>query len=247
MSDPDPVSPPRAPYRTIRELADDERPRERLLRHGPEVLSDGELIAIVLGSGLPGENVVDMARALVESLGGLSGLARADVTALQRTRGLGPAKAAQLAAAVELGRRVQQLDPDSRPLLTSPEAVNALLGPRLIGQSKEWLYALALDTRGRLIGAIAPVLGGSVNAVNVRPDEVFREAIVLDAVSVVLAHNHPSGDPRPSPQDINITKTLIAAGELLDLTVLDHVVIGSNSFVSLQREGHAFDRKRTVR
>jgi DNA repair protein RadC len=244
MADAEPLSPPRAPYRTMREFADDERPRERLIRHGAEVLSDAELIAIVLGSGIPGENVVDMARALIESLGGLSGLARADVGSLQRARGLGPAKAAQVAAAVELGRRVQQLDPDSRPLLTSPEAVYALLHPRLVGQSKEWLYALALDTRGRLIGAISPVLGGSVNSVNVRPAEVFREAIVLDAASVILAHNHPSGDPRPSPQDVAVTKTLIAAGALLDLELLDHVVLGHNSFISLQREGYGWEKRR---
>lgn len=228
---------PRAPYRTMRELASDERPRERLLRHGAEVLSDAELIAIILRSGVPGENVMDMSRSLIDGLGGLAGLARADGDALQRTRGLGPAKAAELAAAVELGRRVQQLDPDSRPLLTSPQAVQALLGPRLMGQPKEWLYALALDTRGRLLGSIAPVLGGSVNAVTARPAEIFREAMVLSAVSVVLAHNHPSGDPRPSPQDIAVTKVLIAAGQILDLNVLDHVILGQNTFVSLQAEG----------
>jgi DNA repair protein RadC len=221
----------------MRELASDERPRERLLKHGAEVLSDAELIAIILRSGVPGENVMDMSRALVDGLGGLAGLARADGNALQRTRGLGPAKAAQIAAAVELGRRVQQLDPDSRPLLTSPQAVQALLGPRLMGQPKEWLYALALDTRGRLLGSVAPVLGGSVNAVTARPAEIFREAMVLSAVSVVIAHNHPSGDPRPSPQDIAVTKVLIAAGQLLDLNVLDHVILGQNTFVSLQAEG----------
>jgi DNA repair protein RadC len=122
--------------------------------------------------------------------------------------------------------------------------VYALLHPRLVGQSKEWLYALPLDTRGRLIGAVAPVLGGSVNAVNVRPAEVFREAIVLDAVQVVLAHNHPSGDARPSPQDIAVTKALVAAGALLDLQVVDHVIIGQNSHVSLQREGVGFGQGR---
>ncbi len=244
MVDMEPVERARmqAPYRTIRELADDDRPRERLLKHGAAVLSEGELIAIVLGSGVPGENVVDMARRLVESLGGLPGLARADAKALQRTRGLGPAKAAQLAAAVELGRRVQQVVPEERPLLTTPELVYALLHPRVVGLPKEWLFALALDTRGRLLGPVSPVLGGSVNAVNVRPAEVFREAIVLDALSVVLAHNHPSGDPRPSPQDVAVTKALIAAGALLDLQVLDHVVIGQNSWVSLRREGLAFGK-----
>jgi DNA repair protein RadC len=229
------------PYRTIRELAGDERPRERLLHHGPGVLSDAELIAIVLGSGVPGENVVDMARRLVESQGGLAGLLRADAKALQRTRGLGPAKAAQLAAAIELGRRVQRVEPDHRPLMTSPEAVFAHLSGRVLGQTKEQLYVLALDTKGRLLGKAAEVSGG-VNAVGARPAEVFREPVVLSATSVILAHNHPSGDPRPSPQDVAVTNELVAAGELLDIAVLDHVVIGQNSFVSMHREGFAFKK-----
>jgi DNA repair protein RadC len=229
------------PYRTIRELAGDERPRERLLHHGPGVLSDAELIAIVLGSGVPGENVVDMARRLVESQGGLAGLLRADAKALQRTRGLGPAKAAQLAAAIELGRRVQRVEPDHRPLMTSPEAVFAHLSGRVLGRTKEQLYVLALDTKGRLLGKAAEVPGG-VNAVGARPAEVFREPIVLAATSVILAHNHPSGDPRPSPQDVAVTNELVAAGELLDIAVLDHVVIGQNSFVSMHREGFAFKK-----
>jgi DNA repair protein RadC len=226
-------------YRTIREMADDERPRERLLAHGASVLADAELIAIVLRSGMPGENVMDMARSLFDSLGGLSGLARADVKALQRVKGLGPAKAAQLAAAVELGRRVQQVSPMDRELLTSPEAVFGFLGPRLLGDTKERLFVVSLDTKGRLLGAAAEVSGG-VSAVRARPAEVFREPIVLSATSVVLVHNHPSGDPRPSAQDVAVTEELIKAGKLLEIDVLDHVVVGQNSFVSMQREGFAF-------
>lgn len=231
-------------YRTIHDFSGDERPRERLLQHGAETLSDAELIAIVLRSGMAGENVVDMARGLIEGFGGMAGLVRADPAALQRTRGLGPAKAAQIAAAIELGRRAQQIDPEARPLLTSPEAVNRLLGPRLLGKRKEEFYVLALDTRGRLLGGLAPANGGGVNGVQVRTAEAFREAVILDAVSVVLVHNHPSGDPRPSPQDVQITKQLIAAGQLLDIEVQDHVVLGQNSFVSMQKEGMAFGRGR---
>lgn len=241
MSEPAATNP--TPYRTIRELAGDERPRERLLRHGPGVLGDAELIAIVLGSGLRGENVVDLARRLVELQGGLAGLVRADAKALQRTRGLGPAKAAQLAAAIELGRRVHRLDPDDRPLLTTPEAVFALMGPQLLGSRKEQLYVLSLDTRGRLLGSPAAV-GGNVNSVGVRAAEVFRDPVVLEATSAILVHNHPSGDPRPSPQDIAVTTDLAAAGALLDITVLDHVIIGQNSFVSMHREGYAFRKGR---
>ncbi len=227
------------PYRTIRELAGDERPRERLLNHGPGVLSDGELIAIVLGSGVRGENVVDLARRLVESQGGLAGLLRADAKAFQRTRGLGPAKAAQLAAAIELGRRVQRVDPDDRPMMTTPEAVFAHLGGRVLGKTKEQLYVLSIDTKGRLLGTAADVSGG-VNSVGARAAEVFREPVVLSATSVILVHNHPSGDPRPSPQDVTVTNELVAAGKTLDIAVLDHVIIGQNRFVSMRREGYAF-------
>ncbi|NJD64299.1 MAG: DNA repair protein RadC [Chloroflexi bacterium] len=237
----------RPAYRTIREWAGDERPRERLLEHGPGVLSDAELIAIVLRSGMPGENVVDMARGLLESVGGLSGLVRADPKVIQRSRGLGPAKAAQVAAAIELGRRAQQLDPADRPVLLRPDAVFRLLGPRLVGRRREEFYVLPLDTRGRLLGSISPTTGGAANSVAVRPAEAFREASIHDAVSVVIAHNHPSGDPRPSPQDIAVTKSLIAAGKLPDIEVLDHLVIGAGSYVSMQREGMAFERMGSAR
>jgi DNA repair protein RadC len=226
-------------YRTMREHAADERPRERLLAHGPATLSDAELIAIVLGAGLKGENVVDLARRLLETSGGLGGLVRADVKALQRVRGLGPAKAAQVAAAVELGRRAGQLEPDSRPLLDSPEAVHGLLGPRTLGRTREDVFVLALDTKNRLLGS-AIAVSGSVANVNLRPGEVFREPIVLDATAVILAHNHPSGDPSPSPQDVMVTRELIEAGDMLGIPVLDHVILGQRQFVSLKREGLAF-------
>ena len=227
----------------MREFAGDERPRERLLRHGAEVVSDAELVAIILRSGSRGENVVDLARRVLDGLGGLAGLARANAGALQQAKGLGPAKAAEIAAAVELGRRAQRIDPESRPLLTTPELVFALLGPRLVGKTKELLFALPLDTRGRLLGGIQPVNGGGINGVGVRPAEVFREAILLDAASLIVAHNHPSGDPRPSPQDVAVTRELADAGDLLAIELLDHVVIGQGGFVSLRREGQGFGKR----
>jgi DNA repair protein RadC len=231
---------PRTAYRTMREFAGDERPRERLIKHGPSVLADAELVAIILGSGQRGENVLDFARRILNGLGGVTALARADAALLQSVKGLGPARAAQLAAAIELGRRVQQADPEARPLLTTPEAVAALLGPRLAGKPREEVYALPLDSRGRLVGALAPVSSGAANAVALRPAEAFREAILAQAVSVVLAHNHPSGDPRPSPQDVALTRQLIKAGDLLDIIVADHVILGAQSFVSFKRDGYAF-------
>jgi DNA repair protein RadC len=227
-------------YRSMRDFAGDERPRERLLEHGAETLSDGELLAIILRSGTAGENVVDMARNLLDQFGGLDGMLRAGPKALQRAKGLGPAKAAQVSAAIELGRRAQSLSPTERPDLRTPERVFAVLGPRLVGARKEELYCLALDTRGRLLGGLNPVVTGSANVISLRPAEVFREAIILDAPSVILVHNHPSGDPRPSPQDISTTKAFIAAGKILDLDVEDHVVIGTNSWVSMKREHMAF-------
>lgn len=229
-------------YRTIHDLPTDDRPRERLLAHGSDILSAAELVAVVVASGTVGENAVDLARRLMTEIGGLPGLVRADATSLRRVKGLGPAKTAQLLAAIELGRRVQQIDPNDRPLLTTPEAVFGYMNNRLRDRPKEELHVLSLDTRGRLLGA-AKVLDGGVSSVGVRPAEVFREPAVLHAVSVILVHNHPSGDPRPSPQDISVTRILEDAGALLEIKLLDHVIIGQNTYVSLNREGYGFGRK----
>jgi DNA repair protein RadC len=181
-----------------------------------------------------------MARGLIDSFGGLDGLLRAGPKALQRAKGLGPAKAAQVSAAIELGKRAQALSFTERPDLRTPEMVFGLLGPRLVGSRREEVFCLALDTRGRLLGGTTPVTTGTANALSLRPAELFREAVILDAPSVILAHNHPSGDPRPSPQDISSTKAFIAAGKLLDITVEDHVVLGTNAWVSMKRERMAF-------
>jgi DNA repair protein RadC len=223
----------------MRETAEDDRPRERLLAHGPEVLSDADLVAIVLGSGLPGSNVVDLARALLEEHVGLAGLVRADARSLQRSRGLGPARAAQLIAVIELGRRMQQLGIDARPLLTSPAAVHAFFAGRYIGKSREELYVLALDTRGRLVGAPA-LIPGTTDAIPIHLGDVFREPLVRSARQVLLVHNHPSGDPRPSPADVRMTKEIISMGKLLDVEVLDHVIVGLGKYVSMRDAGYAF-------
>ncbi len=227
-------------YRTIHDLASDERPRERLLRHGPDQLTTAELIAIIVGSGTRGENVVDLARSLLEAHGGLGGLLRLDAKALQRTRGLGPAKAAQLAAAIEIGRRMPRLDAEDRPRLSSPEAVFNYLRGRLQGRSREELHVLSADGGGRLVGAPA-ILPGNVHAVSFRHADIFREAIVHDALSVVLVHNHPSGRATPSPADIDLTREVAEVGEKLKIRLLDHVIIAGEHFVSMKREG-LFDR-----
>ena len=227
---------PASGYRTIHDLAGDERPREKLLRHGPAALSEAELLAIIIGSGTRGENVIDLARGLLDQHGGLGGLLRADAKALQRTRGLGPAKTAQLAAAIELGRRMPRIEGEARPLLTSPEAVFGYLRGRLRGLPREELHVLSADKGGRLLGTPA-VLPGSVHAVSFRMGEIFRDAVLLDATSVVLAHNHPSGRVTPSEADIELTREAAIAAGTLDLTLHDHLVIAGERFVSMRREG----------
>ena len=223
-------------YRTIHDLAGDERPREKLLRHGPAVLSDAELIAILAGSGTRGENVIDLARGLLDAHGGLGGLLRVDAKSLQRTRGLGPAKAAQLAAAIELGRRMPRLDGEARPLLTSPETVFAYLRGHFQGRSREELHVLPTDSGGRLLGT-PTVLPGSVHSVPFRMGDIFRDAIVLDASAVVIAHNHPSGRATPSPRDIDLTRDIETAGSALDVKLHDHVIVAGERYVSMKREG----------
>lgn len=231
-------------YRTMHDLPDDDRPREKLLKQGPEALTNGELVAIVLRSGTRGHNAVDMARSVLDKVGGLSGLVRADAQSLRGIKGLGPVKRAELLAAIELGRRVHQLDPGDRPQLNSPEAVYAYMHPRFIGKTKEELHVLSLDTRGRLLGSVK-VFEGSIQSVAARAADVYREPMVLEAVSIVLVHNHPSGDAQPSAQDVAVTRRLEEAGVLLEIKLLDHVIIGLNSWVSLQRDGFAFQKKRT--
>ena len=137
---------------------------------------------------------------------------------------------------MELGRRLQGIEAAERPALNSPESVFSYIGGRLLGKTREELYVLSLDTRGRLLGAPA-VVGGGVRTVSLRPAELFREPILLEATSVIFAHNHPSGDPAPSQQDINVTRDLVEAGELLGIAVHDHLVIGQNRFVSMRRDG----------
>jgi DNA repair protein RadC len=230
-------------YRTMREMAEDDRPREKLLALGGEVLSDAELVAVLLGSGMRGTNVVDLSRHILESLGGLGGLVRADTDTLQEAKGLGPARAALLAAAVELGRRMQQLGPEARPLLVSSAAVYAHFVGRCVGKTQEELYVCSLDMKGRLLGA-PDMVHGTVNAVPVRPLDVFRGAIVKRATQIVMVHNHPSGDPRPSAADVATTKEMIAVSKLLEVEVVDHVIIGAGKYVSLRDSGYAFRDKK---
>lgn len=228
------------PYHlTIKELPADERPREKLRLRGETSLSTAELLAIILNTGMKGETVIDIANRLLVEHDGISGLARADFDDLRRTRGLGEAKAAKLKATLELARRISAAQPQERPQIKSPEDVYLLLGSEMSLLDQEQLRVMLLDTKNRVIRTVT-VYQGSVNSAQVRVSELFRDAIRANSPSIMLVHNHPSGDPEPSRADAQVTLDAHRAGELLGVEVIDHVVIGDGRFVSLRREGMGF-------
>jgi DNA repair protein RadC len=229
----------RAHYR-IADLQLADRPRERLNSTGPQALSNPELIAILLGSGIPGVNAVRLAEELLRASNGLPGLHRMPTEELLRLDGIGPAKAARLQAAVELGRRLAAASPDDRPTIQSPQEAAALVQYEMGALEQEHLRVLLLDTRNRLIG-IREVYHGSLNSSLIRIGEVFRDAVRSNAASVIVVHNHPSGDPSPSPEDVAVTRAMVEAGRLLDIQVLDHLVIARSGHVSLKSRGLGFE------
>ena len=224
----------------ITDLPSDDRPRERLVADGPQALNNAELLAILLRVGVEGENAVRLAERMLRELGGLAGLHRATVTDLCAIHGIGEAKAAQLAAAIELGRRIAVANPEERPIVRSPADAANLLMYELSGLAQEHLYVIPLDTRNRLIGKPIEVYHGSLNTALIRLGEVFREALKVNAAGIIVVHNHPSGDPSPSPEDVAVTRALAEAGKLLDIELLDHLVIGQQRFVSLKERGLGF-------
>jgi len=223
----------------IRDLPTGERPRERLIRAGEGALSTSELLAIILRTGTGGESVLDMASRLLSYYGGLAGLARASFAELQAERGMGEAKTSQLKAAIELGRRMLLSSPEDRFLVRSPSDVAQLLMSEMAHLQQEHFQVLYLDTRNRLLGS-ETVYVGSLNASHIRVAEVFRDAVKRNCAAIIVAHNHPSGDPTPSPEDVEVTRQLVAAGNLLDIEVLDHLIIGQQRFVSLRERGLGF-------
>lgn len=225
----------------IRDLPAPERPRERLRDHGPGALSTGELLAIVLRTGASRESVLALASRLLSRYGGLVGLARAGFGELCQERGLGEAKASQLKAAFELGRRLASAQPEERATVRSPQDVANLLLSEMGLLEQEELRVVLLNTRNQVLGVNA-VYRGSVNTSLVRVGELFREAVRQNCPAVVLVHNHPSGDPTPSADDVKMTKQAVEAGRLLDIEVLDHLVVAQQGFVSLKEKGQGFDR-----
>lgn len=228
-----------AHYR-ITELASSERPRERLANLGAEVISNSELIAILLRSGIKGMNALQLAQEILMKFGGLHGLHRTKYEVLCSLRGIGPAKAAQLKAAIELGRRLSLASPSEQPSINSPEDAAALLLYEMGALENEHMRVMLLDTRNKLI-KIVEIYRGSLNSSFIRIGEVFRDSIRASAASIIVVHNHPSGDPTPSPEDIAVTKEIVAAGKLLDIEVLDHIIIGKNKSVSLKSKNLGFE------
>ena len=227
------------PTYRITDLAETERPRERLARLGPQALNDAELLAILLRVGVHGENAVQVGQRLLKDLGGISGLHRAAYEEVCEQHGIGPAKASQIKAAIELGRRLTVQAPEERPTIHSPADAAELVRYEMSALEQEELRVLLLDTRNHVMH-IETVYRGSLNSSQIRVGELFRPAIRRNAAAIIIIHNHPSGDPTPSPDDAAVTRAIVQAGKLLDIDVLDHLVIGRGRYISLKERGVGF-------
>jgi DNA repair protein RadC len=226
----------------IREMPEGDRPRERLKERGAMALGDAELIAILLRTGMKGQSAVQLAQQLLKKFGTLDALARLPLETLAKEKGIGEIKAIQIKAAFELARRLSQSSRDKQAIISSPEDAAAVVREDMRTLDREEFGVLLLNTKNGLIKK-CPVSRGSLNASIVEPREVFKDAIAASAASMILVHNHPSGDPTPSSEDISITKRLVKAGELLNISVLDHIILGhrttgrDHDFVSLKELG----------
>ncbi len=220
----------------MKELSPDDRPREKLLRHGAAALGDNELVALVLGSGMARSSALAVANDLLQARGGLHGLVRSTCSDLAAVPGVGPAKAAQVLAAVELGRRTLAHAPGARIRLRTPRDAAAYLLPPYGAKPVEQFGVVLLDSRHRVLKT-SVVAVGTLNTTVVEPRDVFREAIVGGAAAVMVFHNHPSGDPTPSPDDVALTRRLVAAGTLMGIALVDHIVLGDVRYCSFREMG----------
>ena len=224
----------------IRDLPAAERPRERLRNYGASHLSNAELLAVILRTGTSSESVLSLGTRLLSQFGGLSGLARASYDELYHIHGCGEAKTAQIKAAFELGRRLLSLQENERATIHSPQDVANLLQGEMGFLEQEHLRVVLLNTRNQVM-AIPEVYRGNLSSAVLRGGEVFREAVRSNCPAIIVVHNHPSGDPTPSQEDIRVTEQLIEAGKLLDIEVLDHVIVAQNGFLSLKEKGLGFE------
>ncbi len=222
---------------TVRDLPKPERPRERLQKLGPEALSSQELLALIIGRGIPKKSVMTIAQELLAKFGNVRTIGQATIEELSQIKGIGMAKAAQIKACFELGKR-ESLEPDNLVSfdIKNPEAVFRAVRASIQDKAKEHFKLILLNSRNKII-AISPISTGTLTTSLVHPREVFKDAIVHSAASVILAHNHPSGDPEPSEDDLKITKKLAESGKILGIEVIDHIVIGKNNFFSFREKG----------
>lgn len=223
---------------TMHDIPDEERPRERLMTHGADALSTSELLAILLRTGSRSENVLQLASRVLSTYGGLRGLAKVSASELLDFKGLGKAKAAQILAALALGQRASMLQPEDRPVIKRATDAARILAD--MGHlTQEQVRVMLLDSQRR-VTHIHTVYIGTVNMSVLRVSELYREAIVRNSPALILAHNHPSGDTTPSPEDIDLTRAMLAAGELLDIQLIDHLIIGQTGWHSLREMGLGF-------
>ncbi|MHB8917806.1 MAG: RadC family protein [Desulfocucumaceae bacterium] len=220
----------------IKDMPADQRPRERLIREGARVLSDPELLAVILRTGSSNKSAVELATEVVSHFSGLKNLVAAGVEELSTIKGMGPVKAAQLKAALEIGRRLASVSESERPTVRGPEDAAAVVMEEMRHLDREHFCALLLNTKHQVV-AKETISIGTLNTSVVHPRELFKTAIKRSASAVILVHNHPSGDPTPSREDRDITRRLQEAGSIIGIEVLDHIIIGDNKFVSFKDKG----------
>jgi DNA repair protein RadC len=225
----------------MKDVAPHDRPREKLERLGPAGLGDNELLALILGGGVRGSGALELANRVIEFAGGLYGLTRTAVNDLRRVRGVGRARAAQVIAALEFGRRSLVRDAVARPRFTAPVEMAAYLLPLYGASAVEQFGIVLLDSKSRVI-RVKLVSVGSIDSTIVHPRDVFREAAASAAATIILFHNHPSGDPTPSSNDLVLTARMIHAGEIMGIDVVDHIILADQTYYSLRESGDALLR-----
>jgi DNA repair protein RadC len=220
----------------ILDMQKEERPRERLIKNGASALSDSELLAIILRTGSKKENVINLSQRILGEYN-IKQLSQINITQLMKVHGIKESKAAQISACFEIARRLESFNSIEKPKISSPEDVYRRLFPRMREQKKEMFIELCLDTKNQILKEEV-ISMGSLNANVVHPREVFKLALTESAAHIIVAHNHPSGDPTPSREDIEITKKLVETGNIMGITVLDHVIIGDGRHFSMKEAGH---------
>ena len=218
----------------IEDLALSDRPRERLLAEGVGALTNGELLAILLNSGTKEDSAIDLGNKLLSELGGFSGIHREDISRLMEFKGVGLAKAARIKAAVEVGYRLSKEEQDPSVFIKTPEDIYNLVGFEMKGLNQEQLWVLFLNSRNKLLGK-ERLYKGSQDATTVRVAEIYKEAVRKNVYAIALIHNHPSGNPSESPEDVNLTRVVIEAGKILDIRLIDHIIVAGNTYGSIRR------------